>query len=51
MNPTAVRDLLCLGGVAFATVGLWWLSPAIALVVLGLLLLAAGLASHWWRGL
>lgn len=36
-------DILCLAGVGSIGVGLWWVSPAAALVVVGALVTAAGL--------
>ena len=37
------EDLLLLGGVVSVTVGLWWKDPAVALVVLGAMLIVGGM--------
>jgi hypothetical protein len=40
---TYLPDILCLAGVATLGVGLWWLSPAVALIVVGAVVAGAGL--------
>lgn len=39
-----LADLLIAAGAALLGVGLWWLSPAVSLIALGVLALAGGLA-------
>jgi hypothetical protein len=41
-EPSWLWDLIAGGGLVLIVVGLWWLSPAIALIVLGLALVAVG---------
>ena len=45
-----ILDAAALAGLALLTVGLWWLSPGVALAVLGLLLLMAGVVGFVRRG-
>ncbi len=42
-------EFLILAGVTLVTTGLWWIYPPIALIVLGLIFLAAGLYLFWPR--
>ncbi len=40
---TVMPDVLLVAGVGCVTVGLWWVSPAAAMAVLGALLIVGGL--------
>lgn len=42
-------DVLALLGLAILGVGLWLVSPALSLSVLGILILAAGVLGSMWR--
>lgn len=44
-----LADLLALIGLASLTTGLWWIYPAVALIVLGLALIGAGVMLAWSR--
>jgi hypothetical protein len=43
---TVAKDLCAIGGLTALAIGLWWERPALALVVVGALLLTAGVYGH-----
>ena len=45
-----ISDLLFLGGLALVGAGLWMISPAVALIVIGGVLMAVGLAGAIGKG-
>lgn len=49
-SPIDASDVLTLVGLLLFGGGLWWLSPPVALIVVGGVVLTMGLVGAWLRG-
>ena len=47
VSDTRIRDGVFCAGLLASAVGLWWISPAVALIIIGVLFMALALAG-WW---